>query len=325
MKAMVYKQYGPADVLQLAEVSKPVPTGNQVLVRIHSTTVTSGDLRMRSFKVPFGFWLIGRLAMGLSGPRKTILGTEFSGDIEAVGPAVTAFRVGDPVFGFTGAGFGAYAEFVCLPETGLLASKPVSMSYEEAAAVSFGALTAMYFLRDLAKVQAGQKVLVYGASGGVGTAAIQIARSLGAHVTGVCSSENLNLVTSLGADQVIDYTQANFTQNGKRYDVILDTVGKCAFSDCKSSLTERGIYLPVAAEMGDYVQMLLTSLGQGKRLLTGISSPRAEDFTYLKRLMDAGELKTAIDKCFAFAEMAQAHRYADLGHKKGNVVVRLGS
>ncbi|PKL77204.1 MAG: NAD(P)-dependent alcohol dehydrogenase [Candidatus Melainabacteria bacterium HGW-Melainabacteria-1] len=325
MKAIEYTRYGSPEVLKAVDKIKPVPKPDEVLVKIFATTVTSGDCRMRAFNVPFGFRLLGRLAMGLRGPRKTVLGTELAGEVEAVGAAVTAFRVGDPVIGFTGAGFGAHAEYVCLPETGMLVKKPAGLSFEEAAAVPFGGLTALFYLRDLAKLQPGQKVLIYGASGGVGTAAVQLAKAFGAHVTGVCSTGNLELVRSLGADVVLDYTQKDFLRNGERYDLILETVGKYPVARCKAALIPTGRCLMVVAGLPEYVQMLWSAVFGGKRVLAGISAPKREDLVYLVGLIEAGRLKTVIDQRYALAEIAAAHRYADLGHKKGNVVISVAS
>lgn len=322
MKAVVYQKYGPPEVLELKEVAKPVPGDHEVLIKVHATTVTSGDYRLRSFKIPsLLFWLPGRLYSGLIRPKRTILGTELSGEIEAVGKAVESFKEGDRVFVFTGSGLGAYAEYICLPETAAVAKKPANMTYEEAAAVPFGASTALFFLRDKGNIQSGQKVLIYGASGGVGTYAVQLARHFGAEVTGVCSAANLELVKSLGADKVVDYTKEDFTQSGETYDVIFDTVGKTSFARCKSALKPQGIYLASVITLTEIVQMLWTSMAGNKKVIGGIAPERTEDLLFLKELIEAGKLKAVIDRRYPLEQIAEAHRYAEQGHKKGNVVI----
>lgn len=321
MKAIVYTRYGPPDVLRPAELETPVPAHDEVLIRIRATTVTAGDYRIRGFDVPGEFWLPARVGFGLAGPRNRIPGSEFAGEIEAVGSDVTLFKQGDPVFGIDGTGFGAYAEYTCRPENSVLALKPDVMSFEEAAAVPFGALTALYFLRDRGNVQRGQNVLVYGASGGVGTAAIQLAKYFGANVSGVCSTANIELVRSLGANRVFDYTQEDFTASDEIYDIIFDTVGKTSFTRCKKSLRENGLYLATVFRLPQLFQMLWTSITGGRRIICSVAPERTADLDYLKELVESGDLKVVIDRRFPLEQAAEAHRYAEQGHKKGNVVI----
>ena len=322
MKAIVYTEYGPPDVLQLNEVEKPVPKDNEVLIRVCATSVTTGDVNARGFTfVPPGFGPLPRLMFGIRRPKKTILGVELAGEIEAVGKDVTLFKKGDQVFGIDSEHWGAYAEYVCRLESGALAIKPSNMSYEEAAAVPFGAGTALSFLRK-ANIRRGQKALINGASGGVGTYAVQLAKYYGAEVTGVCSTSNLELVKSLGADKVIDYTQEDFTKNGETYDIILDAVvGKSSFSRCKGSLTPNGLYLAVAGGLKEAVQMLWSSMTGGKKVLFGPAAESKEDLVFLRELIEAGKIKAVIDRRYPLEQTVEAHRYADKGHKKGNVVI----
>jgi NADPH:quinone reductase-like Zn-dependent oxidoreductase len=323
MKAIVYERYGPPDVLQLKEVEKPTPKDNEVLIRIHATTVTTGDVNARGFAfVPPGFGLLARLMLGLRKPRKPILGTELAGEIEVVGKDVSKFKVGDQVFAFSGLHMGCYAEYRCMPEDGVVALKPPNLTYDEAAALSFGGTTALGFFRS-GKVQSGESVLVIGASGGVGTAAVQLARHFGAEVTGVCSTANVELVRSLGADQVIDYTKEDFTQGGETYDVIVDTVvGKTSFARCRDSLKPNGRYLPVAGGMREMMQMLWTSMiGSKKVIAAAPPAERAEDLRFLAELAQAGKFRPVVDRRYPFEQIAEAHRYVDTGRKKGNVVI----
>lgn len=322
MKAIVCERYGPPEVLQLKEVERPTPKDNEVLIKIRATTVTSGDWRVRSLNVPAGFGFIMRLAFGVAKPRQPILGSELAGVVESVGKDVRNFKIGDQVFAFSDAGMGCHAEYKCMPEDGMVALKSPSLSCDEAAALSFGGTTALDFLRR-GKLRSGEKVLVNGASGSVGTATVQLAKHFGADVTGVCSTVNVELVRSLGASHVIDYTQEDFTQNGKAYDVIVDTVGTASFSRSKNSLRDGGRLLMVLAGLPDMLQALWVSMTSSKKLIAGPVTVRAEDLRVLAGLAEAGEFKPVIDRRYSFEQIAEAHRYVDTGRKKGNVVITL--
>jgi NADPH:quinone reductase-like Zn-dependent oxidoreductase len=315
MKAVVYDKYGPPEVLQLKELIKPVPKDNEVLIRVHGAIVTSSDCANRR-GAPF----IGRFFTGLIRPKIT-LGVELAGEIEAIGKDVKSFKEGDQVFASTGTSFGAHAQYKCLPEDGVLAIKPTNMTFGEAAAVCDGATTALFFLRDKANIQRGNKVLINGASGSVGSFAVQLAKYFGAEVTGVCSTANLEMVRSLGADNVIDYTKEDFTKTGQTYDIIFDTVGKSSFSRCKKSLKQRGIYLVTLPRL----TAILPKIGTKKAKFAAAGLHYAkEDLVFLKELIEAGKIRSVIDRGYPLEQIAEAHRYVEKGHKRGNVAITVG-
>lgn len=321
MKAIVYHEYGSPDVLRLEEVERPTAKDNEVLIRVHAAAVSTAETIGRK-----GDPFIARLVTGLMGPKQTVLGSEFAGEIEAIGKDVKRFSVGDQVFASSGASLGAHAEYICLPEDGAMATKPVNVTYEEAAAVSAGGLTALPFLRDKGKIERGQTVLINGASGAVGTSAVQLAKYFGAVVTGVCSTTNVELVRSLGADEVIDYTREDFTGTDETYDIIFDAVGKSSFSRCRGALKPGGIYLTTVPTPAIAWQMLWTSKVGGKRAVfaaTGLrpAKEKAKDLLFLKELCEAGALKPVIDRRYPMEQAADAHRYVETGHKKGHVVI----
>lgn len=324
MRAILCTKYGSSDVLQLGEVKKPTCKDDEVLIKIHATTVTAGDCELRSFKVKPLLWLPARIYMGLRKPKRPILGMELAGEIESVGKNVKLFKKGDSVFADTGFHFGSYAEYVCLPITNAMAIKPVNMTYEEATAVPIGGLNALHFLRK-GKIQIGEKVLIYGASGSIGTFAIQIAKCFGAEVTGVCGTTNLNLVKSLGANKVIDYSKENFTKNGEVYDVIFDTKGTTSFLHVKRSLKEKGRYLSANPKMVDMVTGIGASINSSKKVILGASGQEAKDLIFLKELIEEGKIKSVIDRCYSLEQMAEAHSYVEKGHKKGNVVITIST
>lgn len=324
MKAVICTKYGPPEVLQIKEVQKPVPNDNEMLVKVFATTVTAGDCRMRSFTVPPLFWLAGRLALGFTKPKQSVLGMELSGKIESIGKNVRHFKVGDDIYASTfNVGFGAYAEYKCLPEDGMVALKPDNLNYEEAAAVPYGANTALYFLRK-GDIKKGDEILIYGASGTVGTFAVQLAKYFGAEVTAVCSGGNFELVKSLGADEVIDYTKEDFTKNGLIYDIIFDTVGKTRFANCKNSLKKKGFYLNTVIVMAG-IKGVWYSLTTGRNFIGGTASEDQEDLVFLKKLIEEGKIKPVVEKIYSLDEIIEVHRYADTGHKKGSVAISIKS
>ena len=328
MKAIVWTKYGPPEGLELREVEKPTLKANEVLIKIAATTVTAGDCEMRSLKIPALFRFPMRIYNGLLKPKKiTILGQELAGEIESTGKDVKLYKQGDQVFATTGLGFGAYAEYICLPEAtrmGVLARKPVNMTYEEAAAIPTGGLEALHFLRK-ADIHPGQKVLIIGAGGSIGTFAVQLARYFGAEVTGMDSTRKLDMLRSIGADYVIDYTREDFTKSTATYDVIIDVMGKGRFSACIKSLNQNGRYLIGNPGLVQIVRGRWTSMRSSKKVIIGAAIQKNEDLVYLKNLIEAGKIKPVIDRCYPLEHIAEAHRYVDTGEKKGNVVITLDS
>jgi len=321
MKAIAWTQYGSPDVLHLQEVAKPAPKDNEVLVKIHATTVTAGDCEMRGLKFPLFLSIPMRVYVGIRKPtRITIPGLELAGEIESVGKNVTRFRQGDQVFGTAGLRFGAYAEYKCLPENGVLAIKPANMTYEEAATVPVGGLEALHFLRK-GNIQRGQKVLINGAGGGIGTFAVQLAKCLGAEVSAVDSKEKLDMLRSIGADRVIDYAREDFTESGEIYDVIFDVVGKSSFSGSIRSLQQNGRYLLANPGLSQMVRGRWTSMRSSKKVIFGTASYKTEDLIFLKKLIEAGRIKSIIDRRYPLEQTAEAHRYVETGQKKGSVVI----
>ncbi len=324
MKAVVCEKYGPPEVLKLKEVNKPVHRDDEVLVRVHATSVNAADCNVRGLVyIPTGLGLLAKLMLGFRGPRISVIGSVFAGEIEEVGRDVKTFKPGDQVFG-TGPEMGAYAEYVCRKETGPLAEKPGNISYEQAATVPYGALTALYFLRDMAKIKSGQKVLIRGAAGGVGVFAVQLAHYFGAEVTGVCSTSKIEFARSLGADKVIDYTKEDFTQKNEKWDIIFDiVVGKTSFSHFKKSLNPGGYYLAVAGGLNDIIQMVWTSIAGGKKVIFGggNSSEKKENLIFLKELIEDGSIKPVVDRTFKLEQIVDAHRYVETGQKKGSIAI----
>jgi NADPH:quinone reductase-like Zn-dependent oxidoreductase len=323
MKAIVCTKYGPPDVLQLEDVEKPTPKDIDVLIRVHATTVTAGDCGLRGLKFPLLLQPLVRIGFGFRGPREKILGQELAGEIEAVGKEVTRLRKGDQIFAWTGLSLGAYAQYTCLPEDGVLATKPFNISYEEAAALAVGGLDAVYLLRR-ANIRIGDKVLINGAGGTIGTFAIQLARYFGAHVTAVDSTEKLGMLRSIGADQVIDYAQEDFTKGRETYDVIFDVIGKSSFSRSVRLLRPHGRYLLGNPGMSQRLRGPWTSRRSSKQVIpwkSRTASEYTQDITFLKELIEAGMIQTVIDRCYPLEQTAEAHRYVETGQKKGNVII----
>ena len=322
MKAILHTEYGPADLLQYKDVEKPVPKDIEVLIKIHATTVTSSDCNFRNLTfVPSLVRLPMRLQFGFNNPKINIIGLDLAGEIEAVGENVTKFKQGDKVFGTPEPALGTYAQYICIPEDGILTIKPESMTYEDAAAITNMGNTALYFTRDLGNIQTGDKVLINGASGGIGTYAVQLAKYYGAEVTGVCSTKNIELVKSLGADHVIDYTKEDFTNSGQIYDVIFDAAGKSSFLACKGLLKEDGVYLHTLPQLNVILPMLWTSFVGSKKVKMAGAPAKVENLVTLKELVEAGNLKTVISRRYPLDQIAEAFRYVESGHKTGNVVI----
>ena len=317
MKAIELTKYGAPEFLQMIEVEKPSPKDNEILIKIHASSVSSGDARMRRAD-PF----IIRLIFGFKRPRKPILGGVVAGEIEAIGKSVSNYKIGDQVFGSSGMNFGAHAEYVSVPEDAVLALKPGNMSYEEAASIPFGATASMHFLR-IANIQQGQKVLIYGASGALGTLAVQLAKNYGAEVTAVCSTANVEMMKSLGADFVIDYTQEDFTRNGEKYDVVFDTVGKSPVRKALKSLNDHGHLLLASAGIGTMIGGSIKSLFINKKIISGVIKETVKDMNFFKQLIEKGSMKAVIDRTYPLEQIAEAHAYVDKGHKKGNVIIAI--
>jgi NADPH:quinone reductase-like Zn-dependent oxidoreductase len=323
VKAILHSQYGAADLLQLKEIDKPAPKDNEVLIAIHATTVSTADCNMRNFTfVTRSMLPFAKLTFGFGKPWKArVLGTELAGEVEAVGIGVTRFKRGDRIVASTGMAGGGHAQFACLPEKGALALKSDSLSWEEAVAIPFGANTALYFLRDLGKIRIGQEVLIIGASGSIGSAGVQLAKYLGATVTAVCSGANAEMVKSLGADKVIDYTKEDFTANTATYDLIFDIVGATTLRRCRRSLKPNGVFLQNIMGLTDVARMLWTSMVGGKKQKGGVALENPARMNFIAELVSAGTLKPVIDRCYPLEQIAEAFKYVEQGHKKGNVVI----
>jgi NADPH:quinone reductase-like Zn-dependent oxidoreductase len=323
VKAILHTQYGSPDLLRFKEVNKPVPKDNEVLIRVHATTVSTGDCNMRNFTfVTKSMLPMAKLMFGIGKPwKERILGTELAGEVVGAGKDVTRFKAGDRVFGSTGMAGGGHAQYACLPEKGALAIKPDSLSWEEAVAIPFGANTALYYLRNLGKIQAGHKLLIIGASGSIGSAGVQLAKHFGAAVTAMCSGANVEMVKSLGADKVIDYTKDDFTKNAETYDLVFDVVGATTFDHCQNSLKPKGIFLACIMGLTDMLRALWTSITGGKKMRGGVAINNLERMTFIAELAAAGKLKPVIDRSYPLEQIAEAFKHVERGHKKGNVVI----
>ncbi len=325
MKAILCTSYGPPEVLQIKEIEKPVPNDNEILIKVHTTTVTAGDVRVRRFDVPVLFWLPIRLALGVKRPKQPVLGVEYAGEVEVAGKDIKKFKIGDRVFGSTPwMKFGCYAEYIIQTEDGIISEIPESLRYEDVASVPFMGIGALYFIQK-ANIRKGQKMLIYGASGAVGTYAVQLAKYFEAEVTAVCSTANQELVKSLGADKTVDYTKEDFSKNSEKYDIFFDAVGKCPFSKAIKSVKKYGIYITADRGLVETVQGALVNLTGNKKVIAGTASPKIGDIDFLKKRIAEDKLKTVIDKIFPFEELVEAHRYVDQGHKKGNVIISVVS
>ncbi|MFC1760082.1 NAD(P)-dependent alcohol dehydrogenase [Candidatus Neomarinimicrobiota bacterium] len=324
MKTILHTKFGPPEELELREVDKPIPKDNEVLIKMHASTVTTTDcnVRNRTF-VPKMFMLVAKIMFGFKKPKISILGTDLAGVVESTGKNVTKFKVGDKVFGGAGSKFGAHAEYICVSENGVLALIPNGMSWEEAAAVYLAAGTALYYIRDLGKIKRGQKILINGASGAIGTYAVQLAKYYEADVTGVCSGVNIDMVKSLGANKVIDYTKEDFTKTGEIYDAIFDVVGKTTFLECKDILKKNGVYLVNLIEKGEFIRMILPFMANGRKIKGGSAPEKVEILNFLKELIEAEKLKPIIDRSYPLEQVAEAFRYVEMGHKKGNVIITI--
>ena len=322
MKAYVCRSYGGPGVVELEEVPTPAPKDDEVLIKVYATTVTAADWRVRTLNVPKGFGLIVRPALGLTRPRQPILGTELAGIVETTGKSVKRFRPGDAVFAFPGGKMGCHAQYCVVAENGPVVHKPENLTFEEAASLSFGGSTALHFLRK-ADIKAGDKVLVIGASGGVGTALVQLAKHFGAEVTGVTSTTNVGLVSSLGADRIIDYTKEDFASGTATYDIIADAAGATTIAKCKEVLKDKGRFLAIAGGLPDMLSALWTPITSGRRVIVGPAEERPEDVQQLASLATSGSLRPVIDRYYDFAQMREAHAYVETGRKRGSVVVKV--
>jgi NADPH:quinone reductase-like Zn-dependent oxidoreductase len=331
MKAVINTVYGSPDVLHLVDTKKPTPKSNEVLVMVYASSINFGDIMARNFSsvspekfsMPYIFWLMTKITFGIKVPKIQILGSQFAGKIVTVGDKVENLKIGDKVFGYKGSEFGGNAEYVCIDSKGIIAEKPANMSYEEAACVPYGAITALNLLRR-ANIQKGQRILIIGASGSIGSAAVQIAKyHFGAEVTGICNTEGLEYVKALGADKVIDYSKQDFTKNGVTYDLIFDVLGKSSFSACKDNLSDHGMYLVASFKMKQVFEMLWSNLIGGKKIVCALSFETKEDLIYIKELVELGKFKVIIDKTYPLEQLSQGHRYYEEGHRKGSITVSI--